>query len=330
LGAARAVADVALCHDHDGPQQIATGSMTVFFNGMPASRLGDQTVCDARISSASPNVIIGGGTGQYAAISAEVSPLEVTIARDMAIGGTAVALGAGAGAAFLAAGWAGVGVFGMQAAGGLALGAAGSVAGGAIGGAIDPVHGAAWGQAIGGVGGGAAGGLAGGAAAGRMGLSGSIAGDAAAGDSAASAETVSAVRSADEVNAEMAANGDQPAWMPGTTVTTKTVPPGTQYNMVMADGQANAAANGAPAFGGWATEDTVPSQASARNDMAITPGFKDDVSRLATVETTAPQTVNSGTVGPQGSLPGGGSQVQFLGQRNLRTVGIPSQLPPGS
>jgi hypothetical protein len=49
----------------------------------------------------------------------------------------------GAGAAFLAAGWAGGGVFGMQAAGGLALGAAGSVAGGAIGGAIDPVHGAA-------------------------------------------------------------------------------------------------------------------------------------------------------------------------------------------
>jgi uncharacterized Zn-binding protein involved in type VI secretion len=157
LLAARTLADIAICHDHDGPQQIATGSTSVFFNRMPAARLGDQTVCDARISSASPNVIIGGGTAQYAAISAEVSPLAVTVARDMAIGGAAVALGAGAGAAFLAAGWAGVGVFGLQAGAGIAGSVAGGLVGGAIGGAIDPVHGAAWGQAggslLGGIGG---------------------------------------------------------------------------------------------------------------------------------------------------------------------------------
>jgi hypothetical protein len=34
-----------------------------------------------------------------------VPELAVTIARDMAIGGTAIALGAGAGAAYAAAGW---------------------------------------------------------------------------------------------------------------------------------------------------------------------------------------------------------------------------------
>ncbi len=116
--AARALADVADCQNHSGPQQIATGSTSVFINSVPAARLGDNTVCDARISTASANVFIGGGTAAYAAISAEVSPLAVTIARDMAIGGTAVALGAGAGAGFLAGGWAGAGVFGLQAAGG--------------------------------------------------------------------------------------------------------------------------------------------------------------------------------------------------------------------
>jgi uncharacterized Zn-binding protein involved in type VI secretion len=190
--AARTLADVADCQDHSGPQQIATGSTSVFINGVPAARLGDHTVCDARISTASANVFIGGGTAAYAAISAEVSPLAVTIARDMAIGGTAVALGAGAGAAFLAGGWAGAGVFGLQAAGGIGGGLLGGALGGAIGGAIDPVHGAAWGQAVGGLGGGVGGGLAGGAAAEGLGLSGAGSGgtaNLAAGDAAADGAT---------------------------------------------------------------------------------------------------------------------------------------------
>ena len=169
--AARAIADIAICDEHNLPQQIATGSTTVFINGMPAARLGDHTVCDARISTASNNVIIGGGTGTFAAINGEVPALAVTVATDMAIGGTAVALGAGGAAAFAAAGWAGAGVFGLQAGGGLAGGYAGGKAGGAIGAAIDPVHGGAWGSAIGGVGGGALGGLGGGVVAGRTGLS---------------------------------------------------------------------------------------------------------------------------------------------------------------
>ena len=178
LLAARALADVALCSDHDGPQQIATGSTSVFINSMPATRLGDHTVCDARISSASGNVFIGGGTGTYAAISAEVSPVLVDVARDMAIGGTALALGAGAGAAFAAAGWAGVGVFGLQAAGGLAGGIGGGLAGGAIGQALGGARGQAWGEAIGGLGGGVGGAAGGGALAGETGLSGTAAANA--------------------------------------------------------------------------------------------------------------------------------------------------------
>ena len=139
--AARTLADTALCDEHDGPQQIATGSRTVFINSMPASRLGDHTVCDARISSASTNVVIGGGTYAYAVIDPEVSPVAVTIATDMLVAGTVVGLGAGAAAAFMAGGAAGAGIFGLQAAGGLAGGIAGGMAGGAIGQAIDPAHG---------------------------------------------------------------------------------------------------------------------------------------------------------------------------------------------
>lgn len=178
--AARTLADTAICDNHDGPQQIATGSTTVFINGVPAARLTDETVCDARISSASTNVFIGGGTGTYANVSGEVPKLAVEIATGMAIGGTAVALGAGGAAAFAAAGWAGVGVFGLQAGGGLAGGAGGAFLGGKIGGAIDPVHGAAWGEAIGGLGGGIGGGLAGGAAGEGLGLTGAGEGDIAA------------------------------------------------------------------------------------------------------------------------------------------------------
>ena len=163
--AARALADVAVCDDHAGPQQIATGSKTVFFNRMPAARQGDDTVCDARISTASPNVIIGGGTAAYASVHGEVPEVLVDVAAAMAIGGTAVALGAGGAAAYAAAGWAGVGVFGLQAGAGFAGGAVGGAVGGAIGQAAGGARGEAWGE----VGGGLLGGMGAGAAAGRLG-----------------------------------------------------------------------------------------------------------------------------------------------------------------
>ncbi len=314
--AARAVADVAVCDEHNLPQQIATGSTTVFINGMPAARLGDHTVCDARISTASNNVVIGGGTGTYAAISGEVPAIAVTIARDMAIGGTAVALAAGGGAAFAAAGWAGLGVFGLQAGGGLAGGALGALGGGALGSAIDPVHGGAWGQAIGGFGGG----LGGGAAAGRL-------GSALTSSTTIPGEQILQTRPSNDVNAEMAAAKQDPAWTPSSVVTTKTVPENTTFNMTVSKGQAEALEQGAPAFGQWATKDPITSQDYARNNLAIQPQYKDDVSYVAQVRTTAPQTINTGGVGPQGSLPGGGTQVQFDGGKNLELVGSPQPVP---
>ncbi len=312
--AARTLADVAVCDNHAGQQQIATGSASVFFNRMPAARLGDDTVCDGRISTASANVIIGGGTAAYAAVRGEVPQILVDVATDMALAGTAVAVVAGGGAAFMAGGWAGVGVFGLQTGGGVVGGFVGGYAGGKLGGAIDPVHGAAWGQAIGGLGGA----LAGGGVAGRVGAAniGNTAGT-------VPGEQILQVRSADDVNAEMVEAGKDPAWQSGTTVTTKIVPAGTRYNMVVSQDQAAQLEQGQPAYGGWASGDPVGSQTYARNGLAIQPAYKDDVSMVAQVQTTEPQTINSGTVGPQGDLPGNGSQVQFVNGRNLQLVGSP-------
>ena len=100
--------------------------------------------------------------------------------------------------------------------------------------------------------------------------------------------------------------------------------------MVVSEGQAAALMRGEPAFGGWGTPDLVPSQAYARNGLVIIPEFKPDVSRLVTVETTAPQLVNYGYTGRIGIYPGGRPQVQFLGDRNLKLVGQPQLLPLGN
>lgn len=135
-------------------------------------------------------------------------------------------------------------------------------------------------------------------------------------------------RTADAVNEEMAAAGSKPAWRPGTDVATEVVPPGTRYNMVVSEGQAQALMDGKPAFGAWATPSAIPSQAFARNQLAILPEFKPDVSYMVTVETTAAQTVNSGITGAMDNLPGGASQVQFLGGKALKLVGSPVPLPP--
>lgn len=122
--------------------------------------------------------------------------------------------------------------------------------------------------------------------------------------------------------------GNLGAWG-GTTVTTETVAAGTRFNMVVSEGQAQALMAGKPAFGAWATPDAIPSQAFARSDLAILPEFKPDVSFVAQIETTMPQTLNRGVVGPLGDYAGGANQVEFLGARNLRLVGHPQPLPLG-
>ncbi|NIF24399.1 PAAR domain-containing protein, partial [Candidatus Pantoea multigeneris] len=53
--------DRVSCEKHSGPQYLAEGSSSVFINGHPAVRSGDQTTCGGKVGgTVSPNVIIGG------------------------------------------------------------------------------------------------------------------------------------------------------------------------------------------------------------------------------------------------------------------------------
>ncbi len=62
--AARAHLDHAICSKHGDPAIIATGSGTVYINGVPAARVDDKTICSATITEGSANVFIGGPTVQ--------------------------------------------------------------------------------------------------------------------------------------------------------------------------------------------------------------------------------------------------------------------------
>lgn len=97
--AARAHVDQVVCTDHPAaPQTLAQGSRTVYINGYPAARVGDRTVCDARISSGSANVYIGGGTETTDEIDPEIpgwlegSLIGVGLASAVALVGPAMAL----------------------------------------------------------------------------------------------------------------------------------------------------------------------------------------------------------------------------------------------
>ncbi|NHZ93936.1 hypothetical protein F2P45_33815 [Massilia sp. CCM 8733] len=60
IKAARASVDETVCSKHDSaPPPIATGSPTVFINGLPAARVSDKIACGAFITDGSPNVFIG-------------------------------------------------------------------------------------------------------------------------------------------------------------------------------------------------------------------------------------------------------------------------------
>ncbi|PHM53887.1 RHS repeat-associated core domain-containing protein [Xenorhabdus sp. KK7.4] len=70
--AAIAKLSTVVCSKEIGPRQMAQGSDSVFINGLPASRVGDKTTCDAAVMTGSPNVLIGGGTKTEAAITPEI------------------------------------------------------------------------------------------------------------------------------------------------------------------------------------------------------------------------------------------------------------------
>ncbi|MBV8522354.1 MAG: PAAR domain-containing protein, partial [Acetobacteraceae bacterium] len=145
--AARAMLDAAVCSTHapGPPKSIAQGSETVLINGVPAARKTSLIACGAHISSGSPDVLIGGPTATLLDISPEVPTWMNSLATAMVWVGSAVALGAGAAAAFAASGVCGLIAFGGEVAGGFI----GSWLGGGVGGSIGEAIGGERGRIIG-------------------------------------------------------------------------------------------------------------------------------------------------------------------------------------
>ncbi len=85
--AARAHLDTVQCDDHPGAMgRVAQGSTSVYINGQSAARVGDRSVCDAKICVGSANVCIGGGT----ATTDEIEP-EVPVVLERALMATGLA-----------------------------------------------------------------------------------------------------------------------------------------------------------------------------------------------------------------------------------------------
>jgi hypothetical protein len=129
------------------------------------------------------------------------------------------------------------------------------------------------------------------------------------------AGSIQSFKSAEVVNAMMnAAEGWSPAWKPGTAVAEMTVKEGTTVKMVV-DAETLAkikAGDTGRAFGGWATFDDVPSQAYARDQLAITPSMKGDVGYVVELKIKQPINAQVGVVGAQDGAAGGGNQLHFL------------------
>ena len=286
------------------PVTIAEGSATVYFNGKPAARLNSKMVCGAHIKSGSENTYIGGPTLRVEFVL-DIEGWVHTGLEGLGL----LALGAGlviaaiAGAAALA-GAVAVGI--AMYAGMNLLGDLGDRLGP---GYRDLFQGVA--------------GLA------LLGLGPKLAkwsNERNVARLAAQSELLE-VRTASQVNKIMIEEGNMPAWLEGTMVNTEMVPPGRQFQMVVAKGQAEAIMQGKPAFGGFATTETIPSQAYARDKLVILDQFKSDVSHVITVETTAPQKIHSGITGPLENYTGRVPQVEFVDGKNLKIVGTPRLLP---
>lgn len=130
-------------------------------------------------------------------------------------------------------------------------------------------------------------------------------------------------KSADELNGLMGVYKYAPGWKAGTQVAETTLQPGTRVRMVVDERAFRSIEKGETgrAFGSWATFDNVPSQAYARNQLAITPEFKQNVGYVVEVEITRPIQAQIGVVGSQGGTAGGGgNQLNFLMPRDDRSA----------
>jgi hypothetical protein len=101
--------------------------------------------------------------------------------------------------------------------------------------------------------------------------------------------------------------------MEGTQVVEREAKVGEKFSMVIDEKQKSMIENGETRIGGWASPDVPASQAEARQALAIRPEYKPDLPYVAEIEVTKPGAViREGVAGPQGSLAGGGKQVELV------------------
>jgi hypothetical protein len=103
-------------------------------------------------------------------------------------------------------------------------------------------------------------------------------------------------------------------------------PPNTYIDMAMAPGQVRP--------GGWGTFDNITDVNFVRNNLAVTPEFKPEISHVQRFQVPEGIQIQVGTVGPQTwngvTFPGQGNQVQILnfGDRSkLIPVEQPRSIP---
>ncbi|WP_455914886.1 hypothetical protein [Pseudomonas syringae] len=82
--------------------------------------------------------------------------------------------------------------------------------------------------------------------------------------------------------------------------------------------------------GGWATIDHIPNVDYVRNQLAVIPEFKPDISHVQKFQISEGVVIQTGPVRPQVSggkvYPGGGSQIQILNYEDrakMKPVGMP-------
>jgi hypothetical protein len=116
------------------------------------------------------------------------------------------------------------------------------------------------------------------------------------------------------VREALAAN--QSPWPLGYTPVIRSMDVGEQFNIVISTNQAK----GLSGPGGWATFSPIPNQNFARETLAITEQFKQDVSFVQRFEVVQPFNAHAGPIGPQidqvtGPSAGGRASAEMLRQR---------------
>ncbi|MBP3194478.1 MAG: MafB family polymorphic toxin [Cardiobacteriaceae bacterium] len=105
-------------------------------------------------------------------------------------------------------------------------------------------------------------------------------------------------------------------WAEGVPIVSMETPKNFYINMAQSPNQKGP--------GGWGTQDYIPDVNYVRNKLAVTPGFKDEITEVQTYLIPEGIRVQTGTVGPQThngvTYPGGGTQVEIYNKQDKQKL----------